>query len=124
VSYLKPILHEGTYVFTSVPLDTPIHNLNIAASVREPESLTLVLPEKEALEHGFNIHFRCCWITLTMDLALDSIGLTALFSRALANESIACNVVAGTRHDHIFVPLERAKDALQCLNIIQPETDA
>ncbi len=119
MSYLKPQLHKGTYVYTSVPLDTPINGLNVVVSMREPEDLTLVLPEQEALQNGFDIHFRCSWITLTVDSTLDSVGLTASFSRALANESIACNVIAGTHHDHIFVPKEKAIDALQCLEKIQ-----
>ena len=119
MSYLKPQLHKGTYVYTSVPLDTPINGLNVVASIQESEDLTLVLPEQEALQHGFNIHFRCSWITLTVNSTLDSVGLTASFSRALANESIACNVIAGTHHDHIFVPKEKTVDALQCLEKIQ-----
>tara|TARA_Y100000588_G_scaffold370951_1_gene441721 strand:+ start:834 stop:1196 length:363 start_codon:yes stop_codon:yes gene_type:complete len=120
MSYLKPQLHEGTYVFTSVSLDTPISELNVVASVRESEGLTLVLSEQEASQRGFDIHFRCRWITLTVHTALDSEGLTALFSHALARESIACNVIAGTHHDHIFVPKEKAEKALQCLMKIQP----
>ncbi len=120
MSYLKPQLHKGTYVFTSVPLDTPIDELNVVASMRESENLTLILTEQKALQHGFDIHFRCSWVTLTVDSALDSVGLTASFSRALANESIACNVIAGTHHDHIFVPKEKTAVAVQCLKKIQP----
>ncbi len=119
MSYLKPQLHEGTYVYTSVPLDTPINGLNVVVSIRESEDLTLILPEQEALQNGFDIHFCCSWITLTVNSTLDSVGLTASFSRALANESIACNVIAGTHHDHIFVPKEKTVDALQCLEKIQ-----
>ncbi len=119
MSYLKSQLHEGTYVFTSVPLNTPIDELNVVASMREPEDLTLILPEQEALQHGFNIHFRCSWITFTVNSTLDSVGLTASFSRVLAHESITCNVIAGTHHDHIFVPKEKTVDALQCLEKIQ-----
>ncbi len=120
MSYLKPQLHKGTYVYTSVPLNTPINGLNVVASIRESENLTLILTEQEALQHGFDIHFRCSWVTLTVDSALDSVGLTASFSRALAKESIACNVIAGTHHDHIFVPKEKTAVAVQCLKKIQP----
>ena len=28
---------------------------------------------------------------------------------------ISCNVIAGFHHDHIFVPIEKAEEALQCL---------
>jgi len=112
---LNPELHEGAYVFTSVPFDTDIRGLSVVASVLEDEGLTLVLPEQQAMQREFPIQFRCGWITLGVQSAMESIGLTAAFSRALANQSICCNVMAGVNHDHLFVPLDRADDALQCL---------
>ena len=119
LSRLNPELHEGMYVFTSVPTGTDINGLAIVASMQEAEGLTLVLPEQQALQRGFSIQFRCAWITLRMESALDTVGLTAAFARALADQSISCNVVAGTYHDHLFVPLDRAEVALQCLRELQ-----
>ena len=122
VSYLNrlnPELHEGTYVFTSVPFDTDINGLSVVASVYEAEGQTLVLPEQQAMQRGFPIQFRCDWITLGVESALDSIGLTAAFARALADQSISCNVVAGTYHDHLFVPLDCTDAALKCLRELQ-----
>ena len=78
-----------------------------------------MLPEQQAVQHGFPIQFRCGWITLGVESALDSIGLTATFARALVNQSISCNIVAGTYHDHLFVPLDRADAAMQCLRELQ-----
>ena len=78
VSYLNPLnpeLHEGTYVFTSVPFGTNINGLSVVASVYEAEGQTLVLPEQQAMQRGFPIQFRCGWITL----GVDSVGLTAAF---------------------------------------------
>ena len=120
-SHLNPKLHEGTYVFTSVPIDTDINSLTVVASIHEAEGLTVVLPEQQAIQQGFPIQFRCSWITLGMESALESVGLTAAFARALADKSIPCNVVAGTYHDHLFVPLDRADDALQCLRELQTD---
>ncbi len=121
MSHLNPKLHEGTYVFTSVPIDTDINSLTVVASMHEAEGLTVVLPEQQAIQQGFPIQFRCSWITLGMESALESVGLTAAFARALADKSISCNVVAGTYHDHLFVPLDRADDALQCLRELQTD---
>ena len=42
-------------------------------------------------------------------------GLTAVVARTLAAESISANVIAGYHHDHVFVPAERADDALELL---------
>jgi hypothetical protein len=36
-------------------------------------------------------------------------------SGALAGAGIACNVVAGYHHDHLFVPWERREEALAIL---------
>ena len=106
-------------MFTSVPIDTDINDLTVVASMHEAEGLTLVLPEQQAMQQGFPIQFRCSWITLGVESALESVGLTAAFARALADQSISCNVVAGTYHDHLFVPLDRADAALECLRELQ-----
>lgn len=42
-------------------------------------------------------------------------GLTAAVATALADDGIACNVVAGYHHDHLFVPAARAADAMESL---------
>jgi hypothetical protein len=116
---LDPELQDGIYVFTTVPSTTNTDGLDVIATMREQEGLTLVLPEHQAVQHGFDLVFRCMWITLRVDSALEAVGLTAAFARALADESIACNVIAGTHHDHLFVPVDRSKDALQCLCDLQ-----
>jgi uncharacterized protein len=55
------------------------------------------------------------WITLTVHSALEAVGLTAAFSKALADVNISCNVVAGYYHDHIFVPQQDAEKAMAVL---------
>jgi hypothetical protein len=42
----------------------------------------------------------------------DKIGLTATVATALADRGIASNVVAGSYHDHPFVPYQRRHDAM------------
>ncbi len=54
-------------------------------------------------------------ITLMVHSALDGVGLTAAVSGALAEAGIACNVVAGFHHDHLFVPWDRRDEALERL---------
>ena len=55
------------------------------------------------------------WITLQYQSDLQEIGITAKFSTALANAKIACNVVAGFYHDHIFVPYSDREVALKII---------
>jgi hypothetical protein len=54
-------------------------------------------------------------ITLMVHSALEGVGLTAAVSGALAGAGIACNVVAGFHHDHLFVPWARREEALAVL---------
>lgn len=116
---LDPELHEGVYAFVCVSDSELDRDLDVVATMREAEGLTLVLPESQAVQRGYDVAFRCRWITLRVDSSLEAVGLTAAFAGALAAESIACNVVAGTHHDHLFVPVDRADDAMRCLRELQ-----
>jgi hypothetical protein len=73
------------------------------------------LPETAAREQGLNIVHRAAWITLRTLTALDEVGVTATVAALLAQADISCNVIAGVYHDHLFVPPERAQEALEIL---------
>ncbi|TAD71543.1 MAG: ACT domain-containing protein [Sphingomonadales bacterium] len=78
------------------------------ALIREDEGTTAIVPG-----HGEGAAFAR--ITLTVHSALEGIGLTAVVATALAEAGIACNVVAGFHHDHLFVPWQRRDEALAVL---------
>jgi hypothetical protein len=52
---------------------------------------------------------------LTVHSSLEAVGLTAAVSKALTEANISCNVVAAYYHDHIFVPVKDAKQAMRVL---------
>lgn len=112
---LRPKLHPGVFVFASVDSLADASQLAAVAVFRESEGVTVVVPEAEALRAGLAIGFRSAWITLEVHSDLHAVGLTAAFSRALADAGIACNVIAAVHHDHLFVPADRGEDALACL---------
>jgi hypothetical protein len=62
--------------------------------------------------------FPCRRTTLTIHSSLEAVGLTAVFAGALARAGIGCNVVAGYTHDHLFVPADRADDAVAALRAL------
>jgi uncharacterized protein len=62
--------------------------------------------------------FVAAWITLTVHSSLEAVGLTATFSKALAENNISCNVVAAYYHDHIFVDAKDAAKAMKILHIL------
>ena len=43
LAVMQPRLHSSTYVFVSVADDTPMANLNVLASMRKPEGLSLIM---------------------------------------------------------------------------------
>ncbi|WLT31592.1 ACT domain-containing protein [Geothrix sp. PMB-07] len=116
---LDPVLHEGVYVFVSVPDGSHWEGLAPLATFREDEGLTLVLKEAVAQTHRLPILFRAAWITLKVHSDLEAVGLTAAFSQALAKARISCNVMAGAHHDHLFVPVDEGPRALAVLRELQ-----
>ena len=114
---LNPVLLEDEYVFcTFLSSIYGDHNkFNPIASFNEKEGLTLVLKKEIAKFNNleFKGTFKC--ISLNLISSLTSVGLTALISKALADNEISANIYAGYYHDHIFVPLEKANDAFKLL---------
>jgi ketosteroid isomerase-like protein len=106
---MRPELQPGDYVF--VGGDHPA----AVATVREPEGMSAVVPRADADAAALTYDFIAAWITLTVHSALDAVGLTAEVSARLTEGGISCNVVAGVRHDHLFVPADRAHEALRAL---------
>lgn len=116
---MRPALQPGRYAFALLPEGVAIDRTDILASIREPEGLSVVVSEATAKRLGLPIAFSAAWITLTVHSDLAAVGLTAAFSRALGDAGISCNVLAGVHHDHLFVPVERAEDAMQALQALQ-----
>jgi uncharacterized protein len=121
---LEPVLNPGVFAFCSVPSDADVRGLHPLATFCEEEGLTLIVPEEAAIAAGLPVLFRSAWITLKVHSDLQAVGLTAAFSRALGEAGISCNVVAAAFHDHIFVPVDRAADAVARLKALQAEAAA
>jgi len=85
------------------------------ATVREAEGLSLVVPVERARAHGLEPEFIAAWLTLEVHSSLAAVGLTAAFSRALADQGISCNVIAGFHHDHLLVPADRCDAAVAAI---------
>lgn len=113
IASMRPRLDPETYVWASV--EAVPDGVTPVATVQENEGLTLVLAQDRADERGVAYEFPCAHITLEVHSALEAVGLTAAFAAALGEVGISANVVAGFHHDHIFVPVERAADAMAAL---------
>lgn len=110
---MAPRRRPGRFVFVTV--DAVPTDVEVCASVAEAEGLSVVVSQDDADRLGLAYEFVAGWITLQVHSALSAVGLTASVSAALTEENISCNVVAGNRHDHLLVPVERADDAVAVL---------
>ncbi|MFF2324645.1 MULTISPECIES: ACT domain-containing protein [unclassified Streptomyces] len=122
LSGMRPELNPGRYVFTTTPGGVMPDGVHPVVAVAEPEGLTLVLPEAEAVSAGLRYDYVAGWITLRIHSALDAVGLTAAVSLALTDVGLSCNVVAGFHHDHLFVPYDRAAEAVDVLRALAAES--
>lgn len=114
LSGMRPELNPGRYVFTAVGGSVP-PGVRPLVTVAEEEGLTLVVRQEDADGAGLAYDYVAGWITLRVHSALDAVGLTAAVARVLADANLSCNVVAGFHHDHLFVPYERADEAVAVL---------
>lgn len=115
LSGMRPELNEGRYVFCTVPGPAVPPGTAPVAIVLEPEGLTLVLRQQDADALGLAYDYTAAWITLRIHSALDAVGLTAAFATELGAHGLSCNVIAGYHHDHLFVPADRAAEAVAVL---------
>ncbi|MCI5106792.1 MAG: ACT domain-containing protein [Pseudomonadales bacterium] len=121
LALLQPKLLPGEFVFCSVPSApfSELDRLSPLACYFEEEGMSLILKKQIAQTHGIKHTsvFRC--ITLSVHSSLDAVGFTAAVANKLAANGIPANVVAAFYHDHVFVPEERAEQALEFLTDFQ-----
>jgi hypothetical protein len=117
IGSMQPVLSEQEYVFASLDKDSIVTLAELAplGTFYEEEGLTVIVLKANANVLGITYQgvFQC--ITLNVHSSLEAVGLTAAVSSALANQGISANVVAAYYHDHIFVPIAKANEALSCL---------
>ncbi|MFJ5225447.1 ACT domain-containing protein [Streptomyces sp. NPDC088400] len=117
LSGMSPELRPGRYVFTVAEAGIP-PGLTPVVTVAEQEGLTLVVRLEDADAAGLAYEYVAGWITLRVHSALDAVGLTAAVAQELAAAGLSCNVVAGFHHDHLFIPYERAAEAVTLLEAL------
>lgn len=113
---LDPALDPKTYAFVQLPADAALPaDPEPLAAFREDEGLTLIVPRVEASRRGWDEHFACRRIVLRVHSALEAVGMLAAVAAWLADAGIPANTVSAVCHDHLFVPADRAEEALAVL---------
>ncbi|HWK63771.1 MAG TPA: ACT domain-containing protein [Rhizobiaceae bacterium] len=113
---MRPRLQDQIYVFASIPSgeDLP-SSIQPIMVFREAEGLTAILPASEAREVGIDCAFRCRMITLEIHSSLEAVGFLAAITARLAEAGIGVNPVSAFHHDHLFVPADKADEAVAVL---------
>ncbi len=121
VAGMSPVLQPETFVFCTMFSNSDAGEaISVArAMIHEDEGVSLVLPREEAVRLGMIFDQTYAQITLMVYSSLEGVGLTASVASKLAERGIACNMVAGTQHDHVFVPYRMKEDAMDALNELQ-----
>ena len=112
---LKPQLDSRVWVFCAVDPSFEYRELQPIAVFNESEGTTLVVERSVAVRHKLGHTFPSKRITFGAVTELDSVGVLASVTEILAKHDIATNAFCAFYHDHVFVPEDRAEEALAIL---------
>lgn len=113
--HMAPQLHPQTFVYCSfADLQLP-PGISPICTFKEDEGLTAIVERAQAERANVPHVFEAKLITLTVHSSLEAIGFLATVATELAKAGIPCNAVAAYHHDHLFVPVARAGDAMALL---------
>jgi len=117
--HMKPELRPGVFVFCTIaPNESIPAALDPLMTFREQEGTTMVILREEAEAAGLPYAFASRLITLTVNSALDAVGFLAAITARLTEAGISVNAVSAFHHDHLFVPVDRADEAMAVLREI------
>lgn len=126
---MNPELDPDVYVFCSVPvLPSNVSELKPRMIFQESEGYTLILTQQDAQVHSLDYNYPCRRIVLNVHSSLDAVGFLAritthLASRRNEREPISVNAVSAYHHDHLFIPEDRANDAMEGLYELVKESE-
>jgi uncharacterized protein len=113
---MTPVMQAGIFVFCSIPEDEEIPaTLRPVLIFREREGTAFIIRREEAEAAGLPHQFASRMITLTVHSSLEAVGFLAAITNRLAEAGISVNAVSAFYHDHLFVPEQRADEALHLL---------
>lgn len=117
------IMADDEYVFACVEDRKIPAGLSPVMMFHEQEAMTLIVSRQEAEREGLSFVYPCRMITLAIHSSLEAVGFMAHISRLLADAGISVNPVAGFYHDHLFVPLAQADEAMLQLSTLNEKTN-
>lgn len=123
LSHMRPEILDGIFVFCTLAPNASIPaTISPMLTFREREGTTLVMLHEQAERAGLRHEFPSRLITLTVRSALDAVGFLAAITARLAEAGISVNAVSAFYHDHLFVPADRADEAMAVLREMSKAT--
>ncbi|AZN97023.1 ACT domain-containing protein [Mesorhizobium sp. M9A.F.Ca.ET.002.03.1.2] len=120
---MTPELRPGVHVFVTLPPDAPApDSLDPVMLFREREGTTLIVREEKARAAGLEAVFSCRMVTLDIHSSLEAVGFLATITTRLAAAGMGVNPVSAFYHDHLFVPADRAEEAMDMLRKLAVES--
>lgn len=116
LSSITPRLHDETFVFCSISeRELKALKTDPICVFRETEGVSIVI-EKSAADTA-SLKHDGAWSLITCQVNSDlyAVGFIAAMARIFAEAGIPVNAVSAFHHDHLFVPAERAEEAMLLL---------
>jgi uncharacterized protein len=122
---MEPVLHAQDFRFAFIPNGRSLDpDLKPMAMVAEDEGLTIVTPSRNLAGKVYEMSGPMARITLMVHSSLEAVGLTAAVAAALTAQKISANVIAGYKHDHIFVRWDHRDAAMAALKALSAHAAA
>lgn len=121
IASMQATLHDATFVFITTRDAIDETALQPRLRFEEAEGTSYIATRDAAEAIGLAYEFPCRMITLNVHSALDAVGFLAAVTNRLAALGMGVNPVAGFYHDHLFVPEDRAEDAMIALREMAAE---
>ncbi len=113
---MNPVLAKGKFVICTVSDAKREKLCNRPLLIfREREGITVII--EKGIADAENLSYKNIWsmITLNVHSDLNAVGFLAAITKKLAQHEISVNAVSAYYHDHLFVPNEKANQAMKLL---------
>jgi hypothetical protein len=117
---MQPVLDDEQMVFCSLPADeAEKYLMSCQGYYREQEGVSLIIDKAQAdLDNLiYNSVFRR--ISLMVHSSLEAVGFLSRITEILAAQGISVNVVSGYFHDHLYINVKEAENAIMILELWQ-----
>ncbi|MDF2180308.1 ACT domain-containing protein [Aliiglaciecola sp. CAU 1673] len=116
IANMQPVLKEPVFVFVTLPKGQSWRaDVHPKMVFMEEEGTTLIVEREVAEAQRWDYAFPCRMITLNIHSSLEAVGFLARITAVLARLEMGVNPVSAFYHDHLFVPEDRADEAVTAL---------